>query len=184
MIYAPDLISKILLRNLGNQLLPSLFLTIVYLERLGFTMQKMYMISLTADPTYRIGEVEWNGIHVLFLWYKNHMPQNGKTQRNFSADVIRVFSEDIGEYAYHKIIVADARDGMEYPMITLDGGKDPSYRGLLAHEIGHQWFYGMVGSNETYRAALDEGFTQFLTAWALNKIDGEFLATEPECKCL
>ena len=64
-------------------------------------------------------------------------------------------------------------------MITLDGGKDPSYRGLLAHEIGHQWFYGMVGSNETYRAALDEGFTQFLTAWALNKIDGEFLVTEP-----
>ena len=41
----------------------------------------------------------------------------------FSADVIRVFSEDIGKYAYHKIIVADARDGMEYPMITLDGGK-------------------------------------------------------------
>ena len=96
----------------------------------------------------------------------------------FSADVIRVFSEDIGKYAYHKIIVADARDGMEYPMITLDGGSDPGYRGLLAHEIGHQWFYAMVGSNETYRAALDEGFTQFLTSWALNKIDGEFLVTE------
>ena len=41
----------------------------------------------------------------------------------------------------------------------------------------------MVGSNETYRAALDEGFTQFLTAWALNKIDGEYLVTkEPSTK--
>ena len=51
------------------------------------------------------------------------------------------------------IILTDARDGMEYPMITLDGGQDPTYRGLLAHEIGHMWFYGQVGNNETYRAA-------------------------------
>jgi aminopeptidase N len=61
---------------------------------------------------------------------------------------------------------------MEYPMLTLDGGADPGYRGLLAHEVGHNWFFGMVGSNETYRAFLDEGFTQFLTAWALENIDG------------
>ena len=142
-------------------------------------MQKMYMISLLL-PTLLIvlgGRMEC-GIRAISMVQEPHASkwQNAK---QFSADVIRVFSEDIGMYAYHKIIVADARDGMEYPMITLDGGKDPGYRGLLAHEIGHQWFYGMVGSNETYRAALDEGFTQFLTAWALNKIDGEFLVTEP-----
>ena len=73
-------------------------------------------------------------------------------------------------YTYHKMIVADAQDGMEYPMLTLDGGSDPSYRGLLVHEIGHNWFYGQIGNNETYRAALDEGFTQFLTAWGLEKL--------------
>ena len=38
---------------------------------------------------------------------------------DFAAKVIQV-SEDIGMYVYNKIIVADARDGMEYPMITLD----------------------------------------------------------------
>jgi aminopeptidase N len=76
-------------------------------------------------------------------------------------------------YAYPKMVAADAADGMEYPMITLDGGRDPGYRGLLVHEIGHNWFYGMVGSNETYRAAMDEGFTQFLTAWGLKRIEGE-----------
>ena len=58
-------------------------------------------------------------------------------------------------------------------MITLDGGSDPGYRDLLAHEIGHMWFFGQVGNNETYRALLDEGFTEFLTAWAMIEIDGE-----------
>ena len=120
----------------------------------------MHDFAFTADPTYRIGEAEWNGIKAIAMVQEPHASK-WQNAAQFSADVIRVFSEDIGMYAYHKIIVADARDGMEYPMITLDGGKDPSYRGLLAHEIGHQWFYAQVGSNETYRAALDEGFTQF-----------------------
>jgi aminopeptidase N len=75
-------------------------------------------------------------------------------------------------YDWPKIIVADAKDGMEYPMITLDGGTYPSHQGLLAHEVGHMWFYGMLGSNETYRAFLDEGFTQFLTVWSMDKIVG------------
>ena len=36
------------------------------------------------------------------------------------------------------------------------------------------WFSQVV-NNETYRALLDEGFTQFLTAWAMIKIDGEYM---------
>ncbi|MBK9455730.1 MAG: hypothetical protein IPO24_09155 [Bacteroidetes bacterium] len=59
-------------------------------------------------------------------------------------------------------------------MLTLDGGYDPSYRDLLIHEVGHMWYFGMVGNNETYRASLDEGFTQFLTAWGYRSIDGDY----------
>jgi hypothetical protein len=62
--------------------------------------------------------------------------------------------------------------GMEYP--TLIGGNpgDPLFEswplaGLrdgeltLAHEFAHQYFYGLVASNEFEDAFLDEGFTQF-----------------------
>ena len=144
-----------------------------------FHAENVHDFAWTADPTYRIGEDEWNGIKTIALAQEPHASK-WQNAASYAAKVIQVYSEDIGMYAYPKMIVADARDGMEYPMLTLDGGFDPDYRGLLAHEIGHNWFYGMIGSNETYRAFMDEGFTQFLTSWSLRRIDGEeMVASDP-----
>ena len=140
--------------------------------------ENVHDFAFTADPTYRIGESWWEDKVCYSLVQEPHASK-WQNAADFGANCLRVFSEDFGRYVYHKVIVADARDGMEYPMITLDGGSDPGYRGLLAHEIGHMWFFGQVGNNETYRALLDEGFTQFLTAWALIEIDGEYLVEDP-----
>ena len=128
-------------------------------------------VAFTSDPAYRIGEAWFGDVQVVSLAQEGHCSgwQNAAT---YTADILRVYSRDFGQYVYNKMVVADARDGMEYPMLTLDGGRDPDYRSLLAHEVGHNWFFGMVGNNETYRAMLDEGFTQFLTAWAIENIDG------------
>ena len=133
--------------------------------------ENVHDFAFTADPTYRLDEIEWNGIKTIAVVEERHCPQ-WKTAAQFAMDVIKVYSEDFGMYEYPKMVVADAKDGMEYPMLTLNAGKDPYYKGLFAHEIAHNWFYGMIGSNETYRAFLDEGFTQFLTVWSLEKIDG------------
>ncbi|MEW6467715.1 MAG: M1 family metallopeptidase [Bacteroidota bacterium] len=134
--------------------------------------ENVHDFAWTADPTYRIGEAWWNGVQVVALAQEG-VASRWQNAASYTAKVIQVYSEDFGMYAYPKMVVADARDGMEYPMLTLDGGYDPDYRDLLAHEVGHNWFYGMVGTNETYRALLDEGFTQFLTCWAYEKIDGK-----------
>lgn len=136
--------------------------------------ENVHDFAFTADPTYRIGEAEWNGIRCIALAQEPHA-SGWQNAASYTAQIIRTFSTDFGMYAYPKMIVADARDGMEYPMLTLDGGRDPDYRGLLVHEVGHNWFFGMLGNNETYRAFLDEGFTQFLTAWGLERIDGDTL---------
>ena len=126
----------------------------------------------TADPTYRIGEVTLkNGVKVVAL-AREWKAAKWQDAARFAADVVRIYSRDIGPFGYHKMIVADADDGMEYPMITMDGGVSPSYDGLFAHEEGHNWFYGMIGNNETYRALLDEGFTQFLTSWSMERLVG------------
>jgi hypothetical protein len=133
--------------------------------------------AFTADPNYRIGEVmavvNGQSVRCIALAQEGHAGY-WQNAAEYTKKIIETFSRDFSPYIWPKIIVADARDGMEYPMLTLDGGYDPSYRDLLIHEVGHMWYFGMVGNNETYRASLDEGFTQFLTAWGYRAIDGDY----------
>ena len=126
----------------------------------------------TADPTYRIADTIWNGVRCVGICQEPHA-SGWQNSAIYCAKIIKCFSQDMGMYEYPKMVVADAQDGMEYPMLTLDGGRNPSYHSLLVHEVGHNWFYGMLGNNETYRAMMDEGFTQFLTAWGMEHIDGD-----------
>ncbi|MDP1727848.1 MAG: M1 family aminopeptidase [Bacteroidota bacterium] len=130
----------------------------------------------TADPTYRYGEVVLSlpgnpnkKVRCIALVQEPHA-SGWQDAAFFTSKIIETYSRDIGVYAYPKMVCADARDGMEYPMLTLDGGSSPGYYGLIAHEVGHNWFFGMVGNNETYRASLDEGFTQFLTHWSMSRL--------------
>ncbi len=139
-----------------------------------FIANNVHDFAFTADPTYRIGTAYWNGVECVAIVQEPHA-SGWQNAPEYITKIIKTFSEGIGMYCYPKIVAADAADGMEYPMLTLDGGSDPGYRGLLVHEIAHNWFYGQVGNNETYRAAMDEGFTQFLTAYGLRRIDGNNL---------
>jgi aminopeptidase N len=133
--------------------------------------ENVHDFAWTADPTYRIGEYNLDGIQIIALAQEG-VASRWQNAASYTAQVMNVYNHDFGQYVYPKMVVADARDGMEYPMLTLDGGMEPDYHSLLAHEVGHNWFFGMVGNNETYRAMLDEGFTQFIDSWALTKIDG------------
>lgn len=151
-----------------------------------FIGYNIHDFAFTADPAYRIAETTCkpkgytgNGIQCIGLALESHASK-WQNSAEYLSKIIKTFSEDFGMYEYPKMTAADANDGMEYPMLTLDGGGEPDYHGVLVHETGHNWFYAMIGNNETYRAALDEGFTQFLTAWGLQKIDGDIPVKTPE----
>lgn len=150
--------------------------------------ENVHDFAFTADPSYRrkevsiqVGGIFPHEVKVIALAQEQHAAlwQNAA---EYTAKIIETYNHDIGVYAYNKMVVADAADGMEYPMITLDEDYEPIYRGLFAHEVGHNWFFGMVGNNETYRACLDEGFTQFLTAWCMKKLDGNYIVNYPSKK--
>ena len=83
-------------------------------------------------------------------------------------DAIYHYSEVVGEYPYSQCTAIDgtisAGTGMEYPMITIIG---KSYTPFLfdmvvAHEVGHNWFYGILGSNERDHPWMDEGMNSFV----------------------
>ncbi|MEN9345705.1 MAG: hypothetical protein RLZZ60_1174 [Bacteroidota bacterium] len=132
--------------------------------------ENVHDFAFTADPTYRMASVEWKGIQCIALAQEQNAPYWYPTAA-FVAKVVETYSTDFGMYGYPKIVAADARDGMEYPMITLNGGNWPGHQYVIAHEVGHNWFFGMIGNNETYRAMLDEGFTQFLTSWSIKRFN-------------
>jgi hypothetical protein len=134
-----------------------------------FHAENVHDFAWIADPTFRRGYAEWNGIHVI-SYAREYKASKWQDAAEFTAKVIEIYSKDFGKYAYPKMIISDVDNGMEYPMLTMDGGESPDYYGLLAHEVGHNWFYGILGNNETREPYMDEGFTQFIESWSMERL--------------
>ncbi|HUS61824.1 MAG TPA: M1 family aminopeptidase [Acidimicrobiales bacterium] len=75
---------------------------------------------------------------------------------------IQLFSQRFGAYpwpSYTLAITPDLPGGIEYPMHVMQG---PGTRGgTTSHEVGHEWFYGLVGNNQGRDPWLDEGLTSY-----------------------
>lgn len=72
----------------------------------------------------------------------------------------------VGQYPYNTVKVVQNKTGsggMEYPTITLihSSGKPDELDFLINHEVGHNWFYGILGSNEKDFPWMDEGMTSY-----------------------
>ncbi len=82
-------------------------------------------------------------------------------------EAIRFFSAEVGDYPYTVASVVQGPQsfggGMEYPTIAVISplSSAQALDGVIAHEIGHNWFYGIVASNERAHPWMDEGFTTF-----------------------
>lgn len=78
-------------------------------------------------------------------------------------DAIRYYSRWIGPYPYRtaKAVEGDmkAGGGMEYPTVTVidRGTRGSDLRTVIIHEVGHNWFQGMLATNERDHAWMDEG---------------------------
>jgi len=88
---------------------------------------------------------------------------------------IEHFSTQWYPYPYPVAInEAGVAGGMEYPGIVFDGitdrGKDLFW--ITAHEIGHNWFPMIVGSDERRYAWMDEGFNTFIDIYASEAFHG------------
>jgi len=77
-------------------------------------------------------------------------------------EALMYYSRRVGEYAYHACTVVETAlksgGGMEYPMIT---NVQTLSREVIVHEVGHNWFQGMLGSQERQYPWMDEGINSY-----------------------
>ncbi len=82
-------------------------------------------------------------------------------------DGVYYYSLWTGDYPYNQCTAVDgtisAGGGMEYPNVTVIGssGSESTLSTVIIHEVGHNWFYGILGSNERDNAWMDEGINSF-----------------------
>jgi Peptidase family M1 domain len=119
-----------------------------------------------ADPEYKHLVRNIPGGPVVHVLYKNkdHDPAQD-TLWNAVADaaviVLPFMEQHFGKYPYKQYSFIHGGDGgMEYPMATLLAG--PGLGGAF-HEWMHSWYQGMLGTNESMYAWMDEGFTSYAT---------------------
>jgi len=109
--------------------------------------------------------------------FSYHLPNGNSEWVNsisFIKDAVLHYSAWIGEYGYPVVSAIEGPDnssagGMEYPMITLISL--PGLRqkreankildDVIAHEVGHNWFYGILGTNERDHPWMDEGINSY-----------------------
>lgn len=146
-----------------------------------FHAENVHDFAWVADRDYIHQITRWYDVTIHVLVKR----QYGMAWRNAGAWttwVMDYFSARFGRYAWPQFTVAMAGDGgMEYPqLIMITGNRTPaSLAGVIAHELGHMWYYGMLANNETQEAWLDEGFAQYLTNEASREVFGTQLGENP-----
>ncbi len=107
--------------------------------------------------------------HTVTTWTM-FTPKNAKVWADaitYVNESVRHYSQWGGDYPYTACTAIDggtaAGGGMEYPMITIINDSDDPFQldVVIAHEVGHNWFYGMLASNERDHPWMDEGINSY-----------------------
>ena len=96
----------------------------------------------------------------------------------YLAQTVKSYGKWVGPYPYKtiKAVLGDmkAGDGMEYPTITIISKTALiNFKAAAVHEAGHNWFYGMLGSNERDHAWMDEGMNTFYEKRTMKTLPGD-----------
>jgi len=133
----------------------------------------------TSWSGFREQTARMGGVNVRVLTPAGHQ-KNAEIELESVRYGLRHFGARFGPYPYPTLTVVHPPDaaansgGMEYPtLITTGGPWYTPYTGARAieavtlHELGHQWFYGLLASDEHRYPFLDEGLTSYAEHSAL-----------------
>jgi hypothetical protein len=139
-----------------------------------------------ASPEYLWDATGWEGV-LAQAYYRPSAVETWKDAASMSRYSIQEFSTRWFRYPYPQISAVEGPvSGMEYPMLAMGArGKDgPDLLQVVTHEIGHNWYPMIVGSDERRNAWMDEGFSSFINTFAQegfwNRDDSEVRRRERE----
>ena len=138
-----------------------------------------------ASEDYYSKIVTYNNINVTYL-YLDESSSYSYRANLWTAPILSTYEDYYGSYPYEDLTVAEtflAYGGMEYPQIVFIRAFLRSPDVVVAHEIAHQWFYGIIGNDEIDEPFLDEGFAAyseslFTRAYSGDSAGDEYIAND------
>jgi len=129
-----------------------------------FRAENVRDVAWAAAPNFLWDATGWDGILIQALYPPRALPVWAEAAA-VGRFVIQNLSTRLARYPYPTAInVNGPAGGMEYPMMVFCPGHQSEHGlvGCTAHELAHQWFPMMVGSNERLYGWQDEGLVSFL----------------------
>ncbi len=138
-----------------------------------FHAERVHDFAWSADPTFVVQDTVLDNVTIRSVYRRSRASTWQDSTLVHGVRAYRWLTRTVGPYPYTQINIVDALlgGGMEYPMLVMDSRAD---EGLVVHEVGHIWFYGILGNDEQDAAWLDEGFTSFQTRWFMEERYGPY----------
>ncbi|MEP7107502.1 MAG: M1 family metallopeptidase [Ferruginibacter sp.] len=124
-----------------------------------FVGNNIHDFMWAADPGYRHNSRKIRNGLTIHVLYKSDAEDaaNWEGLLDMAQNAFPYIEKTFGDYPYPQYsFICGGDGGMEYPMATLLA----KVSGAM-HELMHSWYQGMLGTNESEYAWMDEGFTQY-----------------------
>ncbi len=122
--------------------------------------------ALVLSKEFKVLSQKVGDTDVKYYYFSDQSPE---TSLETAIKTLNFFNDLIGKYPYSTLSVAETNfvhGGMEFPnlvYISNDVTDPTTYQQVIVHEIGHQWWYNLVGNSAFSYPWLDEGLTEYST---------------------
>lgn len=130
----------------------------------NYTAKAVRDFAVVASRNYKVVSQTVDGVAINYYYYND---ADSEASLATAVGAYKYYSQNVGKYPYEQLSVCETEfcfGGMEYPQLVMVTSGGNSYLEAVAHEVAHQWFYGVVGNNQIENAWMDEGLAEFLTS--------------------
>ena len=133
--------------------------------------------AMVLSPEFQLVSAQSNGVVVNYYYFADANPANTLAT---AVGMVDFLAKNIADYPYAQLSVAETNfcfGGMEYSNLVMVASGGSDYLTATAHEVAHQWFYGLVGNDQIENAWMDEGLCEFVTMLYMDKHQDKPLST-------